>query len=537
MPDSQPETPRQPRTGDLIIPPDDKRDEKPARRSRSKVAPPKPVGWLAYVTLILLTIGCYAPMFQSDLIWSEYDGVERSPYQSMETWTDAWSLEMIRGEDPITLTSYFLEQAIPLAPSVTHHAINLLLHILAAIFLLKTLEALKLPAAFSASLVFALHPSVLQTIFWSGYRSELLGLVLLLAALFYGVRNRDARDFFCLMAISLVAYLLHPATLVLPLVLGFCIFYQNASFHLKDYNRLLPLLCLALFLGVWTQANSNGLDVEFGERVSIYAENLFFYIKQSLLPVELALFHPFNHSKGYSVGSQNSFLPFLLFIPFYVLVAINYKQTWARGLLLGLTAFLFLVLYGLSTTGAFIDGSLAHEDHLLYIALPIMVALVVCGAGSIAHNMGASGRILWFLGFTVFAVIQLAITASYAHTVSDRTQLWYNMSEQWPEAWKPKLALINTIQGSEEESELLTQNEIIKMLESILEQQPNRIQERQLLARIYRDDGQNTNALREYKRILRDSVPTNEFLSETADFYDKLGLKWDANNARERITE
>jgi cytochrome c-type biogenesis protein CcmH/NrfG len=122
-------------------------------------------------------------------------------------------------------------------------------------------------------------------------------------------------------------------------------------------------------------------------------------------------------------------------------------------------------------------------------------------------------------------------------SVSQSAQMWKNMSEQWPETWLPKLALIETIreQGTESES-LLTPPEMIEILENILEQQPERVEERILLTRIYRSEGQNNNALREYKRILRESAPSDDFLAEAAEFYDKLGLSWDANNARERIT-
>jgi hypothetical protein len=47
----------------------------------------------------------------------------------------------------------------------------------------------------------------------------------------------------------------------------------------------------------------------------------------------------------------------------------------------------------------------------------------------------------------------------------------------------------------------------------------------------------STNALRQYKRILRDSEPNDEFLLEAAELYDRLGLSWDAKNARGRITQ
>ncbi|HBO58212.1 MAG TPA: hypothetical protein DD622_07195 [Opitutae bacterium] len=528
---------RMPRQGKLIKPSAEASDAEVIRRSSSKALAFKPAGWLAYTVLVLLTVASYSPIFLSGLAWSEYDQVERSPYQSMEVWTDSWLPEIIRAEDPFTLSTYFIEQKIPFALPATHHAINLLLHITAAIFLLKILESLKLPAAFSAALVFALHPTALQTIFWSGYREELIGLILILAALHFGIQNRNAKDFLLLTMICAIAYISHPAALVLPLLLGLCIFYQNRSFKPVEYNRLLPLLCLALFIGVWTQGTSANTELELGERFGISAQSLHFYLKQALFPMEPALFYPLDQTKEYTVGAQNNFLPFLLFIPLYILVAINIRKTWARGLLLGITAYLLLLLYGLSQTGTFIDGSLALEDHLQYVALPIITALVICLSGGIVRSIDVKGKILWRLGFTLIVGIQVFITTTYAYSLSDRAQMWYNLSERWPDSALPKYALIDTIERSGGVSNLLKRNEMIEIIEDILDQQPSRIELREKLARMYCNEGQNTNALRQYKRILRDSEPNDEFLLEAAELYDRLGLSWDAKNARGRITQ
>ena len=525
------------RQSNLIIPPADTSHAELVRRSLSKAPTSKPVGWLAYIALILLTVISYSPIFLSSLIWSEYDQVERSPYQSMDIWTEAWSLEMIRTEDPITLSSYFIEQKIPFEPSNVHHAINLLLHITAAILLLKNLEALELCAAFPVALLFALHPTALQTIFWSGYRDELIGLILILAALYFGIHNRNTRDFIIHTILCVIAYISHPATLVLPMLLGLCIFYKNGSSDFKDYNRLLPLFCLALFIGVWTQGYSITTELEFGERLGISSRNFFFYLEQAFFPYEKALFYPLYKSNGYSLGAHNGFLPILLIIPFYILAAMNLRKKWARGLLLGLTAYLLLIFYGICQAGTFIDGSFALEDHLQYVALPIIIALVICIADGITSIMGLKGKILSHLVFSIFAGIQIFITASYAYSLSDRAQMWYNLNEQWPNAWIPKYALIDIIEKSGHESELLTNNETIEMLEDILDQQPERIELRKKLIDTYLKEGQNTNALRQYKRILRSSEPNNEFLLEAAEFYDRLGLSWDAKNALERISQ
>jgi hypothetical protein len=525
------------RRGNLIKPPLEASDVELARRSHSKTPAFKPVGWLAYITLFLLTVASYSPIFLSGLAWSEYDQVERSPYQSMKVWTDSWAPEIICAEDPITLSSYFIEQKIPFELPATHHAINLLLHITAAILLLKNLEALELFAAFPAALVFALHPAAMQTIFWSGYRDELIGLILILAALYFGIKNRNPKDFFLLTIICVISYISHPAALVLPFLLGLCIFYQNGSFEPKEYNRLLPLFCLALFISVWTQGSSANTELELGERFGISAQNLVFYLKQALFPFGSELFYPYDQTREFNVGAQSNFLPFLLFIPLYTLVVINFRKSWARGVFLGLTAYLLLIFYGLSQTGAFIDGSLALEDHLQYVALPIISALIICSAGGVTRSIGVKGKILWQLGFTSIIGMQLFITASYAYTLSDRAQMWYNLSEQWPDSTLPKYALVDTIERNGGVSNLLSRNETIEIIEDILDQYPDRIELREKLARFYRNEGQNTNALRQYKRILRDTEPNDEFLLEAAELYDRLGLTWDANNARERITQ
>ncbi|MEC8190843.1 MAG: hypothetical protein VX033_06610, partial [Verrucomicrobiota bacterium] len=316
-----------------------------------------------------------------------------------------------------------------------------------------------------------------------------------------------------------------------------CIFYKNVSSSFKDYNRLLPLLCLALFVGVWTQGGSTIVELEFGERLGISAQNFFFYLEQALFPFEKALFYPFYQSREFSLGVQYSFLPILLLIPFYILIAMNLRKTWARGLLLGLTAYLLLIFYGICQVGTFIDGSLALEDHLQYVALPIIIAISICSIDGITRIMGFRGVVFSRLVFSIFVAIVIFITASYAYSLRDRTQMWYNLSEQWPNAWLPKYALIEIIGKSGKESDLLTNNETIDMLESILAYQPERIELREKLVDIYRKEGQDTNALRQYRLILRSSEPNDKFLLEAAEFYDRLGLSWDAKNARERTTQ
>ena len=514
--------------------------DRPKRRKRSDLASnsqPKLTGWPAYLALILLTTVCYFPIFQSGLIWSAYDQEQRSAYQSMDGLADAWTIESIRTGDPLTLSSYFLEDRLPFPGGQTHHAINLLLHIAAALIFLKVLEALKLPAAFSAALVFALHPAVMQTVFWSGYREELVGLILILASLFFGIRNRSSGDYGAVLILSALACLLHPAALVLPLLLALCVIHQNRFIHLKDFNHLLPIVCLALFIGVWTQSGSTPLNEDLSDPITRSSQNFFFYLRQAILPTDLALFHPPRISAEFTAGAQYTFLPVFLLIPFYVLILFNYEKPWARSIFVGLTAYLLLSIYGFLGSGAFLDGQSAQEDHFHYTSLPFILALAVSTLGGIIGRLKPGGKLLWRLGFTVFILFQSTVAITQSMAIGDRASMWLQMSERWPKTWVPKLALIETLQTDEDSGDLLTQIELINMLEAIIQLKPDSESARITLARAYRADRQNDQALRHYRWLARQEQPDKALMVEIADFYEILSMTWDAQTTRDRIAE
>ena len=306
---------------------------------------------------------------------------------------------------------------------------------------------------------------------------------------------------------------------------------------------MLPLICLCLFLAVWLNSGSGHSEtaaetLSSTERLNHAGQNMAHFTRQALVPINSALFHRFDTGANYQIGAQMSLLPFLLFVPFFILIAFNIKKAWSRAILLGLCAYLLLIVFGTTQDGHFINGALAHEDHYLYVALPMILALVITAFGRLIYNMGVAGKPLWAMGCSVLLFIEIAITGSFTYSIAEPTKMWTTMSERWPEAWQPQAALIDSIEQIEgDEAPPFTNKELIAMLEAILEKQPDLIEKRKQLARIFAAEGQRSNALREYKRILRETTPDNEFLEEAARFLDKSGLSWDATKTRERKTK
>lgn len=264
-------------------------------------------------------------------------------------------------------------------------------------------------------------------------------------------------------------------------------------------------------------------------------QQLYFYLKQCFLPLDLRLFHPFSSNQSYNIGVSNNLLSFLIFIPFYVVIGFNLRKQWARGLLFGVTGFLLLLIYGIFQNGAFIDGSLAKEEHALYVALPAAAGLVLCSLAGFFESRELLGKVIWRTFFTLFIGFQMILTANYCYSLSDSTRMWEVVSGQWEDAWLPKAALVESVRSTE--SDLLTKTDMINRLKDVLKSKPDRHRERILLARLYLKDGQKTNALGEYRLLLRETDLGKDILEEAADLLDTMGLTREANNARERINQ
>jgi len=494
----------------------------------------QPAGPLAYLLLALVTLIAFAPILGSDLLWTDYDEVERTAFSAMENWSDAWKTEHIQRYDPISTSSYFLEKQLPGPTAPAHRLINILLHLAAALFLLRLLETFRLPGAFAASIVFALHPAALQTLFWPGYRGELVGLVFILATLFYSLRASGSKAYGIALLLAAASMLIHPAAMALPVLIALALFFTNHTWTLQSFNRVLPIACLALFALVWTKAATQ--FVPEGEALSadtIAGQNMVFYLNRAFFPTEFSLFHPYSFGETYSVGATNSLLAFLIFIPFFVLVGFNFRKRWARGMLFALGGFLALLLHDITQPSRFLNGALAKEDQAVYIALPAASSIVICGVAGFLGNSPGLGRMVWKLGITLFLILQMSLTTFYAYSVSDQNRMWQALVEQWPDAWQPKAALVESTQATEKD--FLSTARLTTTLEKILQSRPDRKAERLRLARLYRDSRQNSNALREYRYILRENEPTDEILEEAAMLMESLGLDWEARNARARI--
>ena len=194
---------------------------------------------------------------------------------------------------------------------------------------------------------------------------------------------------------------------------------------------------------------------------------------------------------------------------------------------------MLLLIPGLLTRGAFIDGTVAHEDHAHYVALPAIVSLIICGSATIAHQLRYGTVVAWRIGICILLITELTITASFAYSVSKPERMWKRLITEWPESTLPKIAYIDTLR--ENNSQDLSNTELIALLEKILEKEPNNISMRIIYAGALRQGREYGNAYKQYQRVFRESKPSQDFIKEAVDFYDQIGKQWEADKIRKLL--
>jgi tetratricopeptide (TPR) repeat protein len=250
----------------------------------------------------------------------------------------AFSAVVCNNWHPLTWLSHMLDWSLFKDHAGGHHLISLLLHISVALllfFFLKRTTNNLWSSAFVAAL-FALHPLRVESVAWAAERKDVLSMFFGLAALYayalYAESSNISKYFFCfiLFALSLMA---KPMLVTLPFVLLFLDYWpldrwkkalknederrnvdhleKEMSAPIKNRNHLIgrilwekvPFIFLTIVSSIvtlWAQ-NKGGAVVSmeylpFPERVTNAIISYVSYLRKTLLPVDLAVFYPYEHS-------------------------------------------------------------------------------------------------------------------------------------------------------------------------------------------------------------------------------------------------
>lgn len=207
---------------------------------------------------------------------------------------------------PLVYTTFRLEHALWGLHPEGYHWVNILLHVANAFLVWRLLLVLRVPGAWLAAAIFALHPVQVESVAWITERKNvLMGLFFLLSLLawvkFVETSSKQRWRFYGL-ALVLYALALSSKTTActLPAALLLILWLKKTQINWRRLTQIAPFVALGIGMGlvtVWWERYHQGTQGELfaiglPERFLVASRALWFYAGKLLFPANLAFSYP-----------------------------------------------------------------------------------------------------------------------------------------------------------------------------------------------------------------------------------------------------
>src|SRR6266567_7510148 len=220
---------------------------------------PRALAWLgAAATLAAWTIFAYWPAWHGGFIWDDDRYVTHNylliaPDGLRRIW---FSLDAPSQYFPLAYTVLRIERSLWDLNPVGYHWVNILLHLGNALLVWCILARLKVPGAWLAAAIFALHPVQVESVAWiSELKNVLMGFFFLLTLLtwieYVDERERQRWRFYRLALVFYVLALSAKSTAcTLPAALFLILWLQKKRINWQRVLQIVPFVVLGLTMGL-----------------------------------------------------------------------------------------------------------------------------------------------------------------------------------------------------------------------------------------------------------------------------------------------
>lgn len=390
--------------------------------------------------LFLLAFAVYWPALRGQFVWDDVMLVHQNPLV-----TGKLGLETIwfRTDFPLANIAFWAQWRLWGDHPFGYHAVNVLLHVSSALLLWRVLWRLRIPGGWLAAVIFTVHPVCVASVGWVSELKNTLSLPFYLLSMLWFLRSDAWRDqsrrtraagwYLLSLAAFLVALFSKTSTVMLPVVLLGCAWWQHGRITLRDLARTGPFFALALAFGlmsVWFQVHGAmaGATVQtenFWGRLAGAGMALWFYLWKALVPLHLSMIYP---RWTIHPAAPLAYLPLLLWGGLLG-VCWGFRSGWGRHALFGLGCFTVTLLPVLGFLDMYFLALSRVSDHFAYLPLTAITAMVAAGLSILAKP--GLGRFLG--GALVFGLCLLS--AQRAHVFGTEEALWRDTLARNPTAW------------------------------------------------------------------------------------------------------
>ena len=264
--------------------------------------------WLFGLFLVAVTLVAYGPAWHAGFIWDDDAYLTQNPLLTApDGLRRIWfSLDSPSQYFPLTYTTFYLERGLWGLNPAGYHWVNLLLHAANALLVWRLLARLRVPGAWLAAAIFALHPVQVESAAWITERKNVLMGFFFLLTLWAWLKfiNDQCRRPWLFYVLALVFYALalsaKTTACTLPAALLLILWLKKMSINWRRLAQVAPFVAMGIGMGlvtVWWERHhqlAQGKLFEIGlvERVLIASRAVWFYAGKLLWPANLAFSYP-----------------------------------------------------------------------------------------------------------------------------------------------------------------------------------------------------------------------------------------------------
>ena len=399
---------------------------------------------LMAAVIVAACLWIYQPVIHGDWLWD--DDTLLTANSDLLTTQGLWNIwfnPTTPDYFPLTITAFWVQWRVFGLDSTGYHLVSIALHVLGALLLWRLVVLLKIPGAWMAGMLFAVHPVCVESVAWISEIKNTLSLVLFLLAACDFVRwegGAGRAAYWRAWFFFLLAMLAKSSVVMFPVAALLFLWWRRGTVGWRDAWSLAPFFAVSFLLGLVTlyfqSARAIGAEeIPLGgadSRIAIAGIALVFYLGKLLWPARLLPIYP-----RWEVDPPTlwQFSPWLV-IAAAAVVFWRYRKTWGRDAMMAFGFFFIMALPVLGFVKIAFMRITWVSDHFVHLPMigPVVLAAAMA-AGAIQSLRGVSKPLLTASVAVVLCLLTMA-SRSYAAVWKNEDELWsHTLKSHW-NAWQ-----------------------------------------------------------------------------------------------------